>query len=66
LKKVAGTEFANFDYIPDTCSAGCENGMKEGIYLAEFLERALKRRYGTEWYDDFLTACHEIRSSELL
>ena len=66
LKKVGDMQFANFDYLPDICSAGCDNGRKEGIYLAEFLERALKRRYGTEWFDDFITACHEIRSSELL
>lgn len=66
LKKVAGTEFANFDYLPDICSAGCDNGRTEGTYLSDFLERALKRRYGTEWYDDFLMACQEIRSSEFL
>lgn len=66
LKKVAGTEFANFDYLPDICSAGCDNGRAEGKYLADFLERALKRRYGTEWYDDFLTVCQQIRSRELL
>jgi len=65
LKKVAGTEFANFDYIPETCSSGCANGQKNGIYLTDFLESALKRRYGTDWHNDFLTACHEIRSSKL-
>lgn len=64
LKKVAGTEYANFDYIPETCSSGCENGKRKGIYLAEFLESALKRRYGTDWYNDFLTTCQEIRSNE--
>lgn len=62
LKKVSGMEFANFEYLPDICSAGCANGRNEGIYLSEFLEQALKRRYGTDWYDDFITACHEIRS----
>lgn len=66
LKKLANAEFANFDYLPDICSAGCDNGRTEGIYLSDFLERALKRRYGTEWYDDFVAACQEIRSSELL
>jgi len=66
LKKVAGTEFANFDYIPETCSSGCTNGRSKRIYLADFLESALKRRYGTQWYDDFVLACQQIRSSELL
>lgn len=62
LKKVSGMEFANFEYIPDLCSAGCDKGNRTGTYLAEFLEKALKRRYGTEWYQQFLTACYEIRS----
>jgi hypothetical protein len=65
LKKVAGTEYANFDYVPETCAPGCENGERKGIYVADFLESALKRRYGTDWYDDFITACIEIRSSKL-
>ncbi|REL37819.1 DUF3109 family protein [Rhodohalobacter sp. SW132] len=63
LKKISGMDFANFEYIPDLCSAGCNNGRQSGTYLSEFLEKALKRRYGTDWYDDFITACNEVRSS---
>jgi hypothetical protein len=62
LKKVAGFEYANFEYIPQLCSAGCRRGEDENIYLADFLKSALVRRYGIEWYHDFLQACDEVRS----
>lgn len=64
LKKISGIDFANFEYIPDMCAAGCDNGRKEGIYLSEFLEKALKRRYGTDWYREFITACEEVRTRQ--
>jgi len=62
LKKISGMEFANFEYIPDMCSAGCDNGLKNGTYLSEFLEKALKRRYGTDWYNEFIMACEDVRN----
>jgi hypothetical protein len=62
LKRIAGFDYANFEYIPDLCSAGCERGEKEGVFLADFLEKALVRRYGNEWYQDFLEACDEVRN----
>jgi len=64
LKKISGMDFANFEYIPDMCAAGCNNGRKEGIYLSDFLEKALKRRYGSDWFGDFITACEEVRTRE--
>lgn len=66
LKRVAGLEYANFEYIPDLCSAGCERGSEEGIYLAEFLEKALVRRYGREWYNEFLNTCRRVRKEKEL
>jgi hypothetical protein len=62
LKHIAGFDYANFEYIPELCSAGCRRGEKEGIYLADFLEDSLTRRYGGEWYQDFLEACEEVRN----
>ena len=62
LKHIAGFDYANFEYIPELCSAGCRRGESEGIYLAEFLEDSLTRRYGSEWYQDFLEACKEVRN----
>lgn len=62
LKNIAGFDYANFEYIPELCAAGCRRGEDEGIYLADFLKDALVRRYGAGWYRDFLTACEEVRS----
>lgn len=62
LKHIAGFDYANFEYIPELCSAGCRRGEDEGIYLADFLKDSLTRRYGEEWYNDFLEACNEVRN----
>lgn len=64
LKRIAGMEYANFEYIPELCSAGCRKGEDEGIYLAAFLKRALERRYGETWYREFLAACNEVRGAD--
>lgn len=62
LKHIAGFDYANYEYVPNLCSAACDRGKKEGIYLAEFLEKPLIRRYGEKWYQTFLSACKEIRT----
>jgi len=62
LKRIAGFDYANFEYIPQICSAGCRKGEDENIYLADYLKSALIRRYGEEWYQEFLEACDEVRS----
>lgn len=64
LKKIDDIEFANFEYIPELCKAGCDRGEKEGIRLAEFLERPLERRYGKEWVEEFLDTCRELREEQ--
>ncbi len=62
LKHIAGFDYANFEYIPELCSAGCRRGEDEGIYLADFLKDSLVRRYGEQWYNNFLEACDEVRN----
>ncbi|TVQ66695.1 MAG: DUF3109 family protein [Balneolaceae bacterium] len=62
LKHIAGFDYANFEYIPSLCSAGCERGEKEGIWLSDFLRAALVRRYGEEWYESFLLRCESFRN----
>ena len=64
LKKVGENEYANFDYFPETCESGCSHGKSEGIYLTEFLEKPLRRRYGNRWYKDLIKACSELRSND--
>jgi hypothetical protein len=61
LKHIAGFDYANFEYVPKLCSAACEKGDKENTYLAEFLEKPLVRRYGKEWYDEFIESCKSMR-----
>ena len=61
LKKVGGTEYANFEYVNKLCSAACMKGEKEDVYLSEFLKKPLVRRYGQDWYDDFEEKCKEMR-----
>lgn len=62
LKRVSGVDFANFEYVPETCAAGCKKGDRQGIFLSDFLGKALKRRYGTDWYNKFSDTCEEIRN----
>lgn len=64
LKRIAGMDYANYEYIPELCSAGCRRGEDEEIYLADFLETALVRRYGQVWYDEFCERCNEVRNRD--
>lgn len=64
LKRIAGFDYANFEYVPRLCSAACEKGEAEGTWLSDFLEEPLVRRYGRDWYRDFQAACRERRESE--
>jgi hypothetical protein len=64
LKKIAGMEYANFEYIPELCSAGCEKGIDDGIYLSDFLKRAFIRRYGQEWFEEFKSECERLRNGQ--
>ena len=64
LKKISGFTYANYEYVPSICSVACEKGDKEGIYLSEFLEPPLVRRFGQEWYEEFKAACEYMRSKE--
>lgn len=65
LKRIGDFDYANFEYEPGLCSTACENGKKEGIYLADFLKFSLIRRYGESWYEDFQDACREHRENSV-
>lgn len=64
LNRILDFEFANFEYVPSLCSTGCANGEQKGIFLSDFLKEPLIRRYGEEWYNDFLRACDKVRNQE--
>lgn len=59
-----GQDYVNFEYMPDMCSPACDHAEATGTYLAEYLERPLIRKYGAEWYAEFLTQCRKIREEE--
>lgn len=61
LKKIAGFEYVNYEYVPKICSPACDRGEREGIYLSDFLEKALVRRYGESWYRTFKNRCRQVR-----
>lgn len=63
LKKISGFEYANFEYVPTLCSSACIKGEEEGVFLAEFLKEPFIRRYGEDWYDEFLSACEYVRET---
>lgn len=64
LKRISGFDYANFEYIPELCKAGCINGDEKGVYLSDFLKTALVRRYGEVWYKDFKEACEDFINEE--
>lgn len=64
LKRIVDFDYANFEYVPNICAAGCANGNETGTYLAEFLKKPLIRRYGQAWYEEFLEACRRVRQKE--
>jgi len=61
LSRIAGLEYANFEYIPELCGAGCEHGEQTGTWLSGFLKPALERRFGKAWVKEFEKRCNEIR-----
>ena len=62
IKKIAGLEYINYQYVRAICKPGCQKGQKDGIFLSEFLKTALVRRYGDDWYETFRKRCKEVRS----
>lgn len=61
LSRIADVEYANFEYLPELCGAGCDRGEMEGIWLSEFLKPALRRRFGEAWVSEFDRECERIR-----
>jgi hypothetical protein len=44
------------------CSPALERGDREGVYLSDFLEPALTRAFGKEWYGEFSEQCRASRN----
>jgi hypothetical protein len=50
-----GFEALNYDQW-DICSAACDRGRREKIPLFQFVEKALKRKYGEEFFEELEAA----------
>ncbi len=61
VMKVGTQDYLNLEYVPSLCSAACERGATDGVFLSDFLKEALIRAYGTSWYAEFVEACEEVR-----
>lgn len=60
VRQLGEFEALNYERI-DICAPGRKHGVRNGIGLAEMLERPLKRKYGEGWYNQFLLMVRERR-----
>lgn len=61
IMEISGIDFLNFEYIPEICESGAIHGRGKNEYLAEHLSKPLTRKYGEQWYNEFLSACEHVR-----
>ena len=59
-KQLGEFEALNYEQI-DICAPGRVHGTEMGVGLAEMLERPLTRKYGEDWYAQFLLMVRERR-----
>lgn len=59
-RKLGEFEALNYEQI-DICAPGRAHGIDMGIGLAEMLERPLTRKYGADWYTQFLLMVRQRR-----
>lgn len=62
INTIGSRDYVNYQYISQLCSSACSRGIKEGIYLSDFLKEALVRKFGKLWYEEFTNVCKDIRS----
>jgi hypothetical protein len=61
ISTIGAIDYVNFEFVPEICTPGAVHGKTTGLYLAEFLQTPLVRKFGREWYDEFLATCQYIR-----
>jgi hypothetical protein len=62
IMPIGDMDFLNFEYVPEICSSGKQHGIDSNVYLAEYLEKPLVRKYGKVWFDEFIAACRHVRA----
>ena len=60
IQQLGEYEAINYEQI-DICKPAIKHGKRNGIGLAEFLQGPLVRKYGQDWYDQFLLMVLERR-----
>lgn len=50
----------NYEQI-GICAPGLKKGVKQRLFLSDYLERPLVRKYGSDWYVRFREACEKRR-----
>lgn len=60
IEQMGEYEALNYERI-EICKPAVKFGRRKGVGLAEFLEGPLVRKYGREWYDQFLLMVIERR-----
>ncbi len=59
INEMTGFEALNYDRW-DICSAACTNGNKHKVRIYEFVKEALKRKYGSEFYEALDDAAQQL------
>ncbi|MCC5926094.1 MAG: DUF3109 family protein [Bacteroidetes bacterium] len=62
ITSIGEYDYLNFEFVPEICSPAVTHGQEQNVYLAEFLDGPLIRKYGKDWYDEFLAACRYVRN----
>ena len=61
VKHYSGFTAVNYEELP-FCSRGREEGIKEGVYLYEFLKIPLIRSFGEKTYEELCIAARELHT----
>lgn len=62
VQELGDMELLNYERM-DMCVSGVAKGRRDGMYLTDYLEFPLTRKYGADWVARFREACAERREA---
>lgn len=62
IQNLGDMDLLNYERM-DMCLPGVAKGKRDGLFLSDFLEFPLTRKYGADWYARFKEACDERREA---
>ncbi len=65
ISTIGGTDFLNFEYVPEICEPAVVHGRTTDRWLSDELAEPLIRRFGQAWYQEFRTACEDARRTDV-